>query len=80
MGSWTQEHEAKFQGLRVRDAELVAEIAAMQPQRHAAGCAVMKAIAEANNSINGYAPLVEHLREHGADLIALIKPFVKDQS
>lgn len=77
MATWTIEQEMQFKSISAQENELMHKRIAMQKGRHEAGCAVVKAIADANNTINGFEPLLRHLHDHGAELIDLIKPFVR---
>jgi hypothetical protein len=70
--SWTAQHEAEYARLHQQEVEIREARCAM----HAAGCALMEAIVKAHKSINGYETLLTHVRQHGAELIALIEPFV----
>lgn len=70
--TWTAEQEAKY---REREADLARlKIAIGQSARYDAALAAHMKLSQAPSS---YVDLPDWLRGHGAELIALIEPFVK---
>lgn len=74
--TWTAEQEAKYRELFNSEASLRDERCAMQKDRIPVCAQLMHAIQSAAK-VEGTWVLAEYMQTHGAELIALIEPFVE---